>query len=466
MTVPAPAPPRPRAGPPRPYRFPGFETLELPNGLRVLVAPVRKLPVVSTLAVIDAGAEGDPPGKEGLGMLTARGLAEGTTAFDGSELSRRFERLGGALDVDADWDADTAGVTVLTDHFEEAAGLLASVLRTPAFPDRELERLREERLAELLQLRTEPRGLADEMFTRALYATTSRYRLPAGGVEQTVASLTRADVVEQHHHRFGPRATTMVVVGDVAPEQVERVMLRAFGDWTTTTRPAGAVDTTAAHRTRSVRLVAKRDAAQSELRVGHVGLPRKHPDYIIVSVMNAILGGLFSSRINLNLRERHAYTYGAFSAFEWRHAAGPFVVSTAVKSEVTTAALREIVGEIERIREAPVSDGELTLAVDYLAGVFPIRYETTAAIAMALAARVVHDLPEDYFDTYRDRIRAVTAADVRAVAERHLHPDALQVVCVGDPDAVGAPLEREAFGPVEVTDADPAMTASVPGGTA
>jgi zinc protease len=183
-----------------------------------------------------------------------------------------------------------------------------------------------------------------------------------------------------------------------------------------------------------------------------VGLPRKHPDYFPVTVMNAILGGLFNSRINLNLREVHGYTYGAFSTFEWRRAAGPFVVSTAVQSEVTAPAAREVLNEIERMRAEPVSSDELSLAVSYLDGVFPIRYETTEAIAQALTTLVIHDLPPDFYDTYRENVRAVTLPDVLHAAERHLNPGALQIVVVGDPSVVKEPLAEGGFGPVDVHD--------------
>ena len=183
--------------------------------------------------------------------------------------------------------------------------------------------------------------------------------------------------------------------------------------------------------------------------MGHVGLPRLTPDYFAVTVMSSVLGGVFSSRINLNLREVHAYTYGAFSSFDWRRGAGPFMVSTAVKSDVTAAAAREILLEIERIRRDAISQDELTLATSYLGGVFPIKYETTEAIANALAILVVQHLPPDYFDRYRDNIRAVTIADVLHAADRHLHPDQLQLVVVGDPAAIRAPLAELDFGPIE-----------------
>jgi zinc protease len=197
-------------------------------------------------------------------------------------------------------------------------------------------------------------------------------------------------------------------------------------------------------------VVAKSDAPQSEVRVGHVGVPRRTPGYFGMVVMNAVLGGLFSSRINLNLREAHGYTYGAFSAFDWRRGAGPFVVSTAVKSDVTGDAVREILSEIERMQREEIGQDELTLATSYLDGVFPIRYETTGAIAGALASLVIHGLPEDYYDRYREHVRGVTTADVLRAAREQLHLDRLRVVVVGDPAVVTAPLSEVMGIPAEV----------------
>ena len=181
-------------------------------------------------------------------------------------------------------------------------------------------------------------------------------------------------------------------------------------------------------------------------------MPRLHEDYFPLVVMNAILGGLFSSRLNLNLREEHAYTYGAHSAFDWRRAASPFEISTAVETAVTADALREITTEFARIREAPVSEAELSLAVSYLIGVFPIRFETTGAIASALASQAIFGLPADYYDTYRSNIRNVTAADILRVAVTHLDPQRLQVVAVGDPDIISAPLAALGIGEISISD--------------
>jgi zinc protease len=233
-----------------------------------------------------------------------------------------------------------------------------------------------------------------------------------------------------------------------------RIVEDVFASWKGSASPLTVVQDRAASERRRLHVVAKNDAPQSELRVGHVGVARSHPDYFRIVIMNAILGGLFSSRINLNLREVHAYTYGAFSHYDWRRGAGPFVVSTAVKSDVTDGAVREVLNEIQRMQEAEPTNEELSLATSYLDGVFPIRYETTSAIAGALASLVVYGLPDDYFDRYREHIRSVTAGDVLTAARRHLHPEELQVAVVGDPEVVFEPLERLQLGPAALYDSE------------
>lgn len=442
------APPRPRPAPPRPYQFPRFERVTLDNGLGVIIAPVRTLPVVTVMLVANAGSQAEPAGREGVANLTARALLEGTGRRSGIEMAERFEGLGASLRAGADWDAATISATMLSSRLRDALALFGEVVLEPAFPEREVERLKAERLADLLQLRTEPRGLADEMFARVLYDPSSRYARPEDGGADTVSALGRADVEAFYRERYRPGGSTLLIVGDVSVPDGAALAHDVLGAWrghaAEPSPPAGV----AARPGRAVHIVEKPDAQQSELRIGHVGLPRAHPDYFPVLVMNAVLGGLFSSRINLNLREAHGYTYGAFSAFDWRRGPGPFVVSSAVRSDVTAAAAREVLGEIDRMRAEPVSEDELSLATSYLGGVFPIKYETTDAIARALAALVVYDLPGDYFDRYRDEVRAVTAADVLRAAEQHLHPDALQLLVAGDPAVVRTPLAELSFGPI------------------
>ena len=444
---------RPTPGAPREYHFPRFERRRLENGIEIVVAPVTKLPLVTVAILSDAGSVCDPAGREGTAQLVATLMLEGgTTNCDGAELTERFERLGASIDSRADWDAAAVTMTVLAEHLPAAFDLLSEVVRSPAFRPREVERIKAERLAELLQLRAEPRGLADELFSRFLYNASSRYAHPEGGDEQSVAATDRDQILAFYESRYLPGGTTIIVAGDIAVDRAEELVRKAFGSWSGGKPTRIVADDLSARHERGMHIIAKSDAPQSELRIGHVGISRGHPDFFPVNVMNAVLGGLFNSRINLNLREVHGYTYGAFSAMQWRREAGPFVVSTAVKSDITDAAAREILSEINRIRTEAIAPDELSLATSYLDGVFPIRFETTAAIAAALAVLVVHGLPEDYYDQYRARVRGMTIERIQDAAQKHLHPEALQMVVVGDPGVIRAPLEHFGFGPIALYD--------------
>jgi len=439
---------RPKPGPARRYHFPEFHDEVLPSGIRVVTAPVKKLPLATVLVIIDAGSVSEPDGKEGVAALTAAGLLEGTSELDGAELAEKFEQLGTSLESGADWDSALVKITALSDQLEEAAKLLGEVISSPVFPEREIERLKAERLAEILQLETEPRGLADEKFSEFLYSPESRYSKPDEGSTDSVGALSREDVEKFYRANYRSGATTVIVAGDVTPERARKMITDAFQKWPAGSAQKPQLATKSRVNGRRVHVVHKPEAPQSELRVGHVGLPRKHPDFFPTVVMNAVLGGLFGSRINLNLREVHGYTYGASSYYDWRRGAGPFVVSTAVESEVTIPALTEILLEIDRIRSEKISPEELSLARDYLEGVFPIRYETTAAIAAALATLVIHDLRADYYDTYRRNIHNVSAEAVLEVAISHLHPPELQTVVVGDAKLIESSLVEADFGEV------------------
>ena len=441
---------RPKPGPVRSYRFPEFIDQKLPSGIRVVTAPVRKLPVVTVLVIIDAGSTNDPTGKEGVAALTAGLLLEGTARLNGAALTEKFERLGTSLESGADWDSAFVKITALSDKLEAATMLLGEALSEPAFPEREVERLKAERLAEILQLETEPRGLADEKFSEFLYSPESRYSKPDEGSTESVSGLSRADVQEFYRARYRTGSTTVIVTGDISADDARALVGRAFQGWASGSASSAKLITASRSSRKTVHIVHKQDAPQSELRVGHVGVPRKHPKFFSTLVMNAVLGGLFGSRINLNLREVHGYTYGASSYYDWRRGAGPFVVSTAVQSEVTAPALREIFFEIERIRSESISGEELSLAKDYLDGVFPIRYETTAAIASALASLVIYELPADYYDTYRRNIRDVSSDGVLDAAKAHLHPNELQTIVVGDARVIRDSLAQLDIGDLQI----------------
>jgi predicted Zn-dependent peptidase len=436
----------------RPYQFPRVERATLANGLNVKVVPMHRLPIVTVLALVNVGPRADARGQEGLAALTARTLDEGTAALDGAALTERFEALGASFEASADWDSTVARVTVTPRHLDEAVSLFAEVLRTPLFPAADVEREREERIDALAQALAEPRGLADMRFTGLLYAG-ARYGRPAGGNAQSVATLSAEQLRAFHAAHYGPRTTTLIVVGDITLDAAMRLAEAKFGDWQSdaTHVPVSNMDT-ADTRRRSV-IITKSDAPQTELRIGHAGVPRVHEDHLAVVVMNAILGGLFSSRINLNLREKHAFTYGASSGYDWRRGAGPFVVSTAVKTEVTDRAVQEVLREIDGMRAAAPTSAELSLATDYLAGVFPIRFESTAAVAGAVAGAVVYGLTDAWFRSYRDQVQAITPEAVHRAALAHLDPSRLLLLAVGDSAAIEAPLRALAHGPLQVMSA-------------
>lgn len=445
--------PRPTPGIPRDYAFPAIERSQLSNGMRVAVAHLPRLPLVTVLALVDAGASCDETGREGAASLTISTLGEGTTRLDGATLTEKFESLGTGLMSSNDWDDATTHIAVTPERLESAISLLGEVIRSPAFAERDVARHKAQRLAELMQQQVEPRGLADDKFAEFLFVPGSRYALPEGGSMASVRALDTAQLRALHVARYVPGATTLVFAGDVANARAVQLAERAFGEWNGAALPPAKVDDRVIDSGRRVHIVNKAGAPQSELRVGHGGVPRGHPDYFAIVVMNALLGGLFSSRINLNLRERNAYTYGARSAFEWRRGAGPFMVSTAVKTEVSEAATREILIEIGKMREEKVSADELSLATAYLDGVFPIRYETTNAVAEAIAIAQVYGLGDDYYTRYRERIRAVTADDVLRAAQSFLHPEKLLVVAVGDAAAIREPMEQLGAGSVSVHEA-------------
>lgn len=443
---------RPTPSAPREYHFPAFESVTLPNGLRVVVAPVRKLPLVTVLALVDAGAMADPVGQEGVAQLTASLLTEGTGDLTGAALAELVELMGSTLDAGADWDSSVVKLTTLSSRLPEAIALLARVLTEPALPDDEFQRLRAERLADLLQQRSEPRSLADEAFAQTLYAPGARYAMPDGGTERSVRALTLEQLRGFYAERYSPQVTTVVLVGDLSVDNGVAMVTRVLGSWRGTMPDTIPRPDSVRGAPRGIRIVRKSEAPQSELRVGHVGPPRLTEDYFPLVLCNAILGGLFSSRLNLNLREEHAYTYGAHSGVDWRRWAGPFSMDAAVQSDVSAKAIREMLKEFDRIRAEPVTDSELSLAISYLDGVFPIRFETTRAIASALASQAIYRLPADYYDTYRAHIRAVTADDILRVARTHFDPSRLQIVAVGDADAITGPLTELGLGDVTITD--------------
>ncbi|HEX5826046.1 MAG TPA: insulinase family protein [Candidatus Limnocylindrales bacterium] len=449
---------RPVPGHPRPYDFPHTHRTSLANGLQVIVTPMPGRQLISASLAIRSGAADEPHAVGGATVLAARALTEGTEVRDAIELTEAAERLGASLHAEAGWDATSAGLDVPASRLAPAMELLAEVVRRPSFPASEVERLRDERLTDLLQAKADPRRRADEAYVSSIYAPESPYHRPAGGTAETVATLTDAALRSIHARAYVPTRAALVVAGEVDEDEVLRLAESLFGDWAGEATDGSAIDDTSAVTGRFVRVVHRPGAVQTEIRIGHPGLARRNPDFHAVSVMGAILGGLFNSRLNMKLREEKGYTYGASAGFDLRRARGPFTARAAVNTEATIPALQEFLSELDRIRGEKVTDAELRAARDYLVGVFPLRFETPGPVAGSLAGLFVHGLPDDELARYRGAIEAVTAEDVLRVAQAHVHPDRAAIVLVGDHDTFAEALEAERLGPIEVIrDAQPAQ---------
>jgi zinc protease len=453
---------RPVPGHPRPYDFPETFRTQLANGLKVVVTPMPGRELVAASLALRSGAVDEPGANAGATVLAARGLTEGTEVRDAIALTEAAERLGASLHAESGWDATSAGLDVPESRLGPALELLAEIVRRPSFPESEIERLRDERLTDILQAKADPRRRADEAYVSSIYAKSSPYHRPAGGTQETVAGLTRTELGAVYARSAVPGRAALIVAGDVAAAEVVGLAERLFGDWTGASAAANpAIDDTPALDRRLVRVVHRPGSVQSEIRIGHPGLPRRHPDYHALSVMGAILGGLFNSRLNMNLREEKGYTYGASAGFDMRRARGPFTARAAVNTEVTVPAIHEFLVELDRIREAPVTDAELRAARDFLVGVFPLRFETPGPVAGSLAGLFVHDLPDDELDRYRGAIEAVSADDVQRVARAHIRPEVAAIVLVGDHEQFGTALDAAGVGTVEVVrDEDPAAEAA------
>lgn len=443
---------RPTPGTPRPYEFPPVERFHLSNGLRVIVANLPGRPLVSASLVLRNGASDEPAAHGGATVLAARALSEGTDRFDAIALVEASERLGASLHADAGWDAMSVSVDVPAPRLEPALELLAEMVLHPTFPESEVERLRDERLNDLLQAQADPRRRADEAFSATIYEASSPYHRPSGGTRETVAELTPARLRAAYERGLDPARSALIIGGDLAGLAVQAIAERLLGQWGPGVGAAstGRIVDAGAVRQRFIRVLHRPGAVQTEIRIGHVGAPRRIDDFHALSVMGAILGGLFNSRLNMKLREEKGYTYGAGAGFDLRRAAGPFGARAAVNTEVTVPAVADFLAELDRIRDTPVAESELRAARDFLVGVFPLRFETPGPIVGALSGLVIHELPEDELARYRPAIEGVTIEDVRKAAVERIWPDKSAILLVGDADAFGADLEAAGFGPVSV----------------
>jgi zinc protease len=442
----------PAPGPAAPLKLPSIERLQLSNGIPVLLVELHKVPLVQVNVVVRAGVAADPKAKSGVASLTAEMLDRGAAGRSALELSDAVDHLGADLSAAAGWDATTIGLNVPSERFAEALALLADVVTRPTFPQEELERVRKERLTELLQWRDDPQALARVAFARALYGGHVYGRVPEGS-EASLRAIAQADLKSFHDSYFGPGNVTIVAAGDITPSVLQSRLEERFGSWRGSAARPPSVAGAPQVKARAVWLVDVPGAAQSEIRIGRVGPPRATPDYFPLIVMNTMLGGSFTSRLNQNLREQHGYTYGAGSLFDFRLSTGPFLAAAAVQTDKTAPALAEFFRELEGIRK-PVGEEELTKARNYVSLRYASGFETTGDLAGKLESKVVYDLPDDYFTSYADRVRKVTAADIARVTARAVDPRSVVVVIAGDRKKIEPGIRALKLGPVRVFSAD------------
>ncbi|HSA91386.1 MAG TPA: pitrilysin family protein [Terriglobales bacterium] len=450
----------PEPGPASKLSLPTPVKFQLPNGLDVYLLERHNLPVISVNLAVLAGSEANPKELPGAASFTADMLDEGTEKRATLQLAQDVDKIGATLATAST--ADYASVTMrsLTRNADAMFELLSDVALHPAFAAAEIERVRKERLTTLLQQRDNPTQLGIRTFYRELYGAGHAYGTIDLGTEASNKAVTRDDLAGFWKQRYVPANSALVVAGDLNETELRRLATKYFGSWTGKEAKATPPEAPMAGARRVV-IVDKPGAPQTYVRVGQIGVPRSTPDYVPLEVMNTTLGGLFSSRINLNLREEHGYTYGAGSVFIYRRGAGPFFAGSSIRTDVTAPAVGEMFKEFERMRNTDVTAEELRIAKDSMSRSLPGLFETTLQAVNTVRNMYVYDLPLTYYSTLPQAVDGVTAADVRRVAQKYVTPEHMIVVGVGDRSKIQPEIEKLGLGTIEVRDLDgnPVQTA-------
>ncbi len=438
----------PNLGPAPAVTLPAIQKRVLPNGVPVWIVEQHEVPVAQIDLIVGGGSAADPAGKYGLSSFTSAMLDEGAGPRDALQIADAIDYLGAELTTGSATDAASVRLHVPVAKLAEALPVMADVALRPTFPTREIDRLRDERLTDLQQARDDPSEIIRAAFPLVVFGRQHRYGTGGAGTTTAIKSFTADDLRAFHAAQYQPGNAALLVVGDVKPDAVMPLLEQAFGAWkpSATTAPA-KVPEPAQLRARRVVIVDKPGAAQSQIRIGWVGVPRSIPDYYAIEVLNTILGGSFTSRLNQNLREQHGYAYGAGSTFDMRRVSGSFLAAAGVQTDKTGESVGEFFKELTGVLK-PISADEVARARNYVALSYPRNFETTRDIAAELAEMIVYDLPEDYFNTYVQKIQAVTPEQVQAAAKKYIQPDKFAVVIVGDRKSIEAPVRALNLGPI------------------
>ena len=439
---------QPKPGPQRPLVLPKPSVFSLANGLTVYLVERHELPIVSMQLLTLAGSEANPADKPGLAGITASLLTEGTTKHSAEEIASQASLLGTDLNSSSSTDSARLGISLLSKHVGRGFDLLADSAEHPAFPAEDLERIRARRLTSLMQQKDNPFQLALRAGTLNLFGAANPYGYDALGTAASLHAITRDEIEAFYSRHYGPKTSLLELTGDLTPAEARKLAEGAFGTWSSSAQPVTAPPAPAIPE-RRVLIVDKPGAPQTALLAFGVGLQRDSPDYPAVDVMNTMLGGLFSSRINQNLREDKGYTYGAFSFFRYYPGTGPFIAGAQVRTDVTGPAAEQLFKELDGIHSKPLTDAELRLSKDSIIRSLPGNFESAPDVNAQLANLWLFGLPLDYYTKLPAQIEGVTSADAQAAAAKYIHPENLLVIAVGDRAKIEKGLTDLKLGPLE-----------------
>jgi len=443
----------PQAGPTPQLNLPVPEIFKLDNGLTVVYNHRPGLPVVAVDLVFNTGSGANPVDKPGLASFTANMLQQGTAKRNATQITDEAALLGTTLFSSANMDGSSVGTSALSKNFSGALDLVADIVLHPTFPPDEVERRRAARLAAIANDRGEPNVVVSRTGVAALFGPRHPFGYDNTGTEESNKAMSREDMMNFWRTNYVPNNAALVVAGNISKDDLKALANEKFGSWSAgeAARPLiGSAETTKA----KIVIVDRAGAQQTMVRLLQLGVGRATPDYAALEVMNSELGGLFSSRINLNLREEHGYTYGASSQFVYRRSQGYFAVGGGIRTDATAPAVTEIFKEIHRMVDTPMTPEELALAKDSQSRSLPGMFEASSEAAGAFAEIFLYDLAPDYYAKLPGRLSAVTADDAEVVAKKYLHPEQMILICVGDRAKIEPELKKLDLGDIEIRDAD------------
>jgi zinc protease len=441
----------PTPGPEPAFAAPKFKRFKLKNGAEVILSEVHDLPLVEMHLVVKAGGGANPPGQAGLADLTANMMDEGTKTRSALEIAEQIGDLGAILATVASWDASIVSLSTIARNLDAAMAIWADVIVHPAFSDKELARVRDNLVTAVARRKDSPPTVASLALARLIFGDRHPYGWPQTGVEESLKKLSAADVKRFYATYYHPGNAAIIVAGDISQNDLKKKLESALRDWRPGRAPAVKMPPTATIEKKKIVLIDKPGAPQSSIRIGFLGVRRADPDYFPIVLMNQIFGGSFY-RLDMNLRERQQWTYGARSAFDMRRTPGPASAGGEFVAAHTADAVSEILKEMRIMATSEVTDEELARAKDNFTKAFPARFATRGSTAALLGELTVYGLPDSFPANYTKNIQAVTKADVRRIAQKFLLNDKLVIVVVGDRATQEAPLKR--LGPVEVRDLD------------